>query len=164
MLRFETSKQIEADPSTVWSTLIQTGRWPDWGAGVERVDGELAEGGRMTLHVAGQSRPFKLKVAGWEPQRHIELTSGMPLGLFTGRRTYDLDPVGGGTRFRMVETFGGPLAPLIGRTIPDLQPSFDAFAAGLAHAAEGSIDPGPGPGPGSDTDSDSGTDAGRQSA
>ncbi len=140
MLRFETSKQIEAPPSTVWSTLIQTDRWPAWGGGVERVDGQLDAGGRVTLHVVGQSRPFKLKVARFEPPHHIELNSGMPLGLFTGRRTYDLEPVEGGTRFRMVETFSGPLAPLIGRTIPDLQPSFDAFAAGLARAADGSID------------------------
>jgi hypothetical protein len=36
----------------------------------------------------------------------------------------------------MQERFTGLLAPLIGRSIPDLQPSFDAFAADLKRWAE----------------------------
>ena len=38
---------------------------------------------------------------------------GMPLGLFTGVRTYRLAPDGDGvTRFTMREEFSGPLLPL----------------------------------------------------
>ena len=36
----------------------------------------------------------------------------------------------------MEETYRGPLAPLIARSIPDLQPAFDAFAADLKRRAE----------------------------
>jgi hypothetical protein len=35
------------------------------------------------------------------------------------------------------EEYSGPLLPLIGRTMPDLQPTFDAFVAGLRERAEG---------------------------
>jgi hypothetical protein len=60
----------------------------------------------------------------------------MPLGLFTGTRRYELDPAGAGTTMRMKETYSGPLAGMIGKSIPDLQPSFEAFVSGLRQAAE----------------------------
>jgi hypothetical protein len=52
-------------------------------------------------------------------------------------RTYAIVPEDGGrTRFTMREEYTGPLLPLVWRTIPDLQPSFDKFAAGLKARAE----------------------------
>ena len=61
----------------------------------------------------------------------------MPLGLFSGTRRYALDATDeGGTGFSMEESYAGPLAPAITRSIPDLQPSFEAFARGLRQAAE----------------------------
>jgi hypothetical protein len=36
----------------------------------------------------------------------------------------------------MRERFSGPLLPLIGRSIPDMGPSFDQFARGLKKRAE----------------------------
>jgi hypothetical protein len=36
----------------------------------------------------------------------------------------------------MREEYTGPLLPLIWRSMPDLQPSFDTFAAGLKAKAE----------------------------
>jgi hypothetical protein len=61
----------------------------------------------------------------------------MPLGLFTGTRTFTLTLADGGTvTFAMHEAFSGLLAPLITRSIPDLQPAFAAFAADLKRRAE----------------------------
>ena len=61
----------------------------------------------------------------------------MPLGLFSGTRRYTLEPgEGGRTTFTMAETYAGPLSPLVTRSIPDLQPAFEAFAAGLRRDAE----------------------------
>ena len=51
-------------------------------------------------------------------------------------RTYTLTPEGGGSRFRMREEYTGPLLGLIWRSMPDLQPSFDRFAAGLKRRVE----------------------------
>jgi hypothetical protein len=64
-------------------------------------------------------------------------TGGMPLGLFTGTRTFTLTPQpDGSVAFAMSEEFSGLLAPLITRSIPDLQPAFDAFAGDLKRHAE----------------------------
>ena len=90
----------------------------------------------MRFHVVQSKRAIASKVVTWEPDRRLVLRGGMPLGLFAGTRTYDLTPADGGTQFRMGEAFTGPLAGLIVRSIPDLQPSFDAFARGLREAAE----------------------------
>lgn len=43
---------------------------------------------------------------------------------------------GEGTDVAMTEAYSGPLAGLIGRSIPDLGPSFEAFADALKAAAE----------------------------
>jgi hypothetical protein len=61
----------------------------------------------------------------------------MPLGLFTGTRTFEIDTRDDNTcRFSMTESFDGPLAPLISRFIPDLTESFETFAESLRRAAE----------------------------
>jgi hypothetical protein len=62
---------------------------------------------------------------------------GMPFGLFTGTRVYELAvPVTGEASFSMREDYTGVLAGLIGKSIPDLQPAFDEFAQCLKRAAE----------------------------
>ncbi len=63
-------------------------------------------------------------------------SGGMPLGLFKGVRTFTLAREAGATRFTMREVYSGPLAPLIGRSIPDLGPSFTQVANGLKARAE----------------------------
>lgn len=61
----------------------------------------------------------------------------MPLGLFKGVRTFRLRARDDGEiEFAMREVYSGLLAPLITKSIPDLQPAFDAFAAALKAKAE----------------------------
>jgi hypothetical protein len=61
----------------------------------------------------------------------------MPLGLFTGTRTFELRPAADGVvEFTMTESYSGLVAPLITKSIPDLQPAFDEFAACLKARAE----------------------------
>ena len=61
----------------------------------------------------------------------------MPLHLFWGERTFTLTPRGDGkTEFALQEVFSGPLLPLIGRSLPDLNGTFAEFAAGLKRRAE----------------------------
>ncbi len=136
MVSFASAVSINASPERVWATLLQTDRWTGWDDALERVDGRLAEGGRLTIHVKGSNRPFKLRVTDWQPNRRIVLRGGMPLGLFAGIRTYQLTLEGAATAFTMEERYSGPLAGMITKSIPNLQPSFDAFAAGLGRAAE----------------------------
>jgi hypothetical protein len=61
----------------------------------------------------------------------------MPLGLFTGIRTFTLVPLTDGTvEFTVREAFSGPILPLIGGSLPDMTEPFAAFVAGLKKRAE----------------------------
>jgi hypothetical protein len=51
-------------------------------------------------------------------------------------RTFTLTPEDGATRFVMREEYTGPMLPLIWRSMPDLQASFEQFAGGLKARAE----------------------------
>ena len=62
---------------------------------------------------------------------------GMPLRLFHGRRVFTVDATATGSQFTMTETYTGPLVGLMWRVMPDLAPSFETFANGLAELAEG---------------------------
>ena len=136
MTSFEATTSIAADPDHVWATLLQTDRWPTWDDSLDRIEGTLAPDGRITVHVNVQARPIKLRVTEWKPGSRLALVGGMPLGLFTGTRTYDLSPTDAGTDVTMVERYTGPMASVIGKRLPDLQPSFDAFVAGWRDDAQ----------------------------
>lgn len=136
MPTFEAVTTIAAPANRVWQTLLRTDRWPSWDPALRQVDGVLAANGRLTIRVKEVSRPFRLRVREWDPQRRIVLTAGMPLGLFTGTRDYRLEPHGDRTRFILTERYTGPLVAVVARTIPDLQPSFEAFVTGLRHEVE----------------------------
>jgi hypothetical protein len=78
-----------------------------------------------------------VKVTGFEPNRKLVLTGGLPLGLFKSERTHTLIPEKDGqTIFKTEEIFSGLLLPIFGRNLPDLSENFRAFAAGLKKQAE----------------------------
>jgi hypothetical protein len=64
------------------------------------------------------------------------MRGGMPLGLFRGVRMYTLTPWPGGTRLDIREEYTGPLLPLMWRSMPYLEPSFDQLVRGLKPRAE----------------------------
>ncbi len=140
MKRFHTSTMIGAKPQIVWDILTDVAAWPRWNTTVERVEGSVTAGGKVAVYAKiSPGRAFPLRVTLFDPPRTMQWTGGMPLGLFTGRRTYSLTPQANGhTKFEMTEEFSGLMAPLITRSIPDLQPSFDEFAACLRKTAESS--------------------------
>ncbi|MGA2926506.1 MAG: SRPBCC domain-containing protein [Solirubrobacteraceae bacterium] len=134
---YEATSMIDATPERVWQELTNIAAWPDWNSGVSKVDGRLALGEKLTITVeANPGRAFPVKVVTLTEPDRIVFRGGMPLGLFTGERTYTLRSEGGGTRFTMREQYAGPLAPLIFKSIPDLGPSFQQFADGLKGQAE----------------------------
>ncbi|MBL8348520.1 MAG: SRPBCC domain-containing protein [Rubrivivax sp.] len=138
MKSFEVTCQIHAPVARVWALLTDVAAWPAWNTTVPKVQGTVALGQQVTVYTtASPGRAFPVKVSELEPPRRMVWTGGMPLGLFTGRRTYTLrEDSPGSTTFTMSEAFTGPMAPLITRSIPDLQPLFDEFAVCLKRAAE----------------------------
>lgn len=137
MKEFSVSRVISAPPERLWAILTDAGAYPEWEPGMQRIEGQIVDGGRITLHVKYSERAFPLKVSDWAPNRGMTWSDGMPLGLFKGERRFALEPnADGTTTFTMRERFTGLLAPLIVRTIPDLQPMFEQFADGLKGRAE----------------------------
>lgn len=136
MKAFAAEVRIKATPESVWTTLMDVGRWHELDSSITRVEGTPALGATVTVH-AKVGRAFPLKVVEFEPSRRMVLSGGMPLGLFKGQRTYALTPEADGTvRFAMREAFSGLLAPLITKSIPNLQPSFDEFTANIKKRSE----------------------------
>lgn len=137
MKSFAVSTVIRATPEAVWSILTEGADWTDWNPTIEKVEGAIASGGRLKVYTKlSPGQAFPVKVTEFAPPRRMVWTGGMPLGLFKGVRTYTLAPTSDGVEFAMREEFSGPLAGLIGRSIPDMQPAFDQFAGALKARAE----------------------------
>jgi hypothetical protein len=137
MKSYEAKTVIDASPEQVWAALVDAAGYPSWNSGVDKVDGRIAAGEKITVHAAvNPGRAFPVKVTDFQPASRMTWSGGMPLGLFKGVRTFTLTPRGEGTEFTVREEYTGPLLPLIWRSMPDLGPSFDQFATGLKHRAE----------------------------
>jgi hypothetical protein len=136
---YQSTVEIEAPPDAVWAVLVDGAQWPQWDSGVLSLDGPIAPGAKLKIIIAANpGRAFPLTVTDFRPGSSMTWSGGMPLGLFRGVRQYRLTqrPGGLGTTFLVREEYTGALLPLIWRTMPDLQPSFDQFARGLKARVE----------------------------
>ncbi|HMD02554.1 MAG TPA: SRPBCC domain-containing protein, partial [Candidatus Baltobacteraceae bacterium] len=126
MTSFATRTTIAATPETIWQILTDAPNYPSWNTTVSGVEGRIAPGETVTVHAkVSPGRAFPVKVATFEVPRRMVWSSGMPLGLFKGERTFDLRPsADGSVEFSMREEYSGLMAPLITKSIPDLQPAF----------------------------------------
>ncbi|MFI0433129.1 MAG: SRPBCC domain-containing protein [Candidatus Nanopelagicales bacterium] len=139
MPRFETGIDIASCRAVVWRLITDAENYPEWNSTVLRVEGVIEpEAGIRVVTTADPTHGHGVKVVEFEPENRMVWRGGLPLGLFTGSRTFLLGDSEKGVRFEMAEDYSGPLAFAIGRTLPDLQPMFDAFAADLRAAAEAS--------------------------
>lgn len=138
MKEFSVTTTIRATPEALWSILADGARWMEWNTTIERFDGRIAPGETVTIQVkANPGRAFPLTVTDFAPPQRMVFSGGMPLGLFRGVRTFTLTKnAGDSTEFSMREAYSGLLAPLITKSIPDLQPAFEEFAVCLKRAAE----------------------------
>jgi uncharacterized protein YndB with AHSA1/START domain len=136
--RYQVSRPIEAPAATVWALLTNADSYADWNKAVLSIAGAIRPGNTIELvSIADPKRTFKLTVKEMLEPSHMVWIAGMPLGLFTGRRTYTIaDTAHSTSEFTMVEEFAGPLAALITKAIPDLSASFNLFADSLKEAAE----------------------------
>jgi hypothetical protein len=138
---FEAVTRIDASPADVWALLIDVSGWRDWDSGVDRVEGRVALGERLTVYATMiRSRPFSVTVTELRPQETMRWRGGLPFGLAVIERAYALDAQDDtGTVLTVREEHTGPLAGLLGRSTPDLNPSFRQFCAGIKAKAEGRV-------------------------
>lgn len=134
---YEVHASIRATPDRVWALLTDPPRLVAGGLGILRLEGRIAPGETLKLwSEAAPDRAFALRVTVFEPARRMVWEGGMPLGLFRGVRQCMLEPASTGVQFHMREDYSGPLLGLISKSMPDLNPSFQKFAAGLKTLAE----------------------------
>jgi hypothetical protein len=137
---YHATTTIEASSETIWAVLTNAAGYPEWDPGVDRIEGPIAPGEKITAFTKlSPGRAFPAKVTEFVPGRKMTWTGGMPLGLFKGERTFTLTPQSdGATEFTLREVFSGPLLALIGGSIPDMTTTFERFASGLRRRAEAS--------------------------
>jgi hypothetical protein len=136
-MHFEVRRHIRATPARAWACLTDAQRLVTGNLGITRLEGRIAAGEKLKLwSEAAPGRAFPLKVTAFDAPRSMRWEGGMPFGLFKGVRQFNLEPHDGGVLFHMREDYSGPLLGLIGKSLPDLTPSFEKFAAGLAALAE----------------------------
>ena len=137
MPHFESTALINARPEAIWAVLTDAPAYAEWDSSVLRLEGRIAPQEKIkVVSEVNPKRAYPIKVTEFSPAERMVWTGGMPLGLFKGERTFTLSPEAGATRFTMREEFSGPMTPLIWRSMPDMQPSFEKFASGLKARAE----------------------------
>ncbi|MEE8600042.1 SRPBCC domain-containing protein [Euzebya tangerina] len=135
--RYHVERTINAPARAVWDLLTDATSYPDWNPAVVSITGPIELGRTIQLRsIVNPKRTFKLTVTEMSAPNRLVWSDGLPLGLFTGERTFRLDETDRVTRFSMTEEFSGLLAGLITRSIPDMTESFNQFADGLKQAAE----------------------------
>jgi len=136
---FTTSITIQALPETIWDILVDGNKWMQWNTTIVKIEGKIALYEKVTVYSKiSPEQAFPIKVSEFIPYKRMVWTGGIPF-LFNGNRTFSLSQqLNGNVEFSMRESFSGLLAPLISKSIPDLQPSFDEFASALKKRAEAS--------------------------
>ncbi len=139
MLSYQAETYISAEPTAVWKVLMDLSDYPEWDPGIQRVSGALAHGSKITIYPTSRpDRSVHARVTELIENLRMAWTSGLPLGLFRGVRTFTLKPTtDGGTDVVVEEVFSGPLLRVRRRSVPDLQPLFEQFVAGLKARVEG---------------------------
>ncbi len=137
MKQFSAETDIQGTADQVWAVLTNAAAYPDWDPNMESIEGSIGPNEKLVLHTTLSKRAFKITVTEFVPGSRMVWSSGMPLGLFSGKRTFEITPGNGSVRFRLNEVFSGLLSPLFGRMIPDLNPSFLKFVQGLKAEVEG---------------------------
>lgn len=150
VLSYRVGTTVAAPVDRVWALLTDVAGYTAWNSTVVSFKGDLVKGG--TVHLVSKldpSRTFDLTVAELVPQQRLVWEDGMPMGLFSGVRTYEVSALPDGkTRFVMYEVFSGPMLRMIRGSLPDMAPSFETIAADLRRAAEaGNAAPGAAPAP-----------------
>jgi hypothetical protein len=134
----EHSLETSARAHAVWQLWADVERWPEWNAGVERIElrGPFAVGSTILMTPPGEE-PVELRIAeAIEPELFIDEADG---GDFVVRTSHRVQAVGNERSritYRMEIT--GPAAETVGPEIgPEISGDFPQVLAALAARAEG---------------------------
>jgi uncharacterized protein YndB with AHSA1/START domain len=136
MWAVEHSVETSASAQAVWRLWADVERWPEWNAGVERIElrGPFAVGSTILMTPPGDE-PVELRIAeAIEPELFVDEADG---GDFVVRTTHQAEPVGN-ERSRITYRMEIPAAETVGPEIgPEISGDFPQVLAALAERAEG---------------------------
>lgn len=131
------SRMISSSADAVWDILTDRQRLVAESFGIVELEGAFGLGEKIKLRSeVAPDRAFDLVISEFDPTKQMVWRGGLPLGLFVGERKFTLESHGLKTEFHMREKFSGILSPLIFKSMPNLQPSFEKFASTLKSLAE----------------------------
>jgi hypothetical protein len=135
MKRIEETVLVEAPVAAVWAVLTDTAAYPDWNPFITELTGDLVAGGRLVARIAppgGRSMVFRPTVTVVEKDHRLQWLGhlGVP-GVFDGRHTFTLEPVGEETLVVQGEEFSGALVPFTGAMLRRTQRGFAAMNEAL---------------------------------
>jgi len=134
---YEARITIKAPRATIWALLTDAPAYAQWNSTVDKIEGTIAPDQKLKIWAKiSPDRAFPAKVSGWDEGQRMVWSFSAPLGIFKGARTFTLSETPQGIEFHTREEFGGWLAGPITKKMPDLQPTFDAWAADLKRRAE----------------------------
>jgi hypothetical protein len=129
--------ETKANADAIWQLWADVDRWPEWNAGVERIElrGPFEVGSTIVMTPPGDD-PVELRIVeAVEPELFVDEADG---GDFTVRTTHRVEAVGNERSlitYRMEIT--GPAAERIGPEIgPEISGDFPDVLAALAARAE----------------------------
>jgi hypothetical protein len=143
MKTYSATTAIRATPEAIWKILTDAAGYPSWDHSYTSIEGQIALGETITLHHRDMKpQVLPMTVTVFEPQQRMVWTGGgMPEAVFKGERVFALSaPNGSGgaaeVEFTVQLVFSGLMAAVITKSIPDMQPHLDEFAAALKKRAE----------------------------
>ena len=148
-MRVEATKTIDAKPEEVWAVLTDLESWSEWNPHIFQAKGNPAVGEKLDLTMwqgEPDSSALKNKTQRFKPTvvtsvENSQLAwegrlAGVP-GLFTGRHSFELSEVPGGTKLIHSEDLSGILVRPFAKMLAHLPQTFAAVNDKLAERVEG---------------------------
>jgi len=111
-----TSIQINSNLETVWEILTDFDAYPNWNPFIKSIEGEVAEGKKITARIGGMT--FKPIVLVFEEKRELKWLGNLWVkGLFDGEHRFLLTANKDGVLFEQSEKFSGLLVPLFAKSL-----------------------------------------------
>jgi hypothetical protein len=139
--RIETDIDINAPAARVWALLTDFARMPSWNPFIKSISGNLAQGARLSVHIAppgSSGMRFKPTILSIRPEREL-CWLGHPFvsGIFDGEHYFLLKPIGEyRTRLTQGEKFSGLLVGLLSSTLAATNAGFKVMNTALKQQAE----------------------------
>jgi hypothetical protein len=136
-----TSVLIGASRDKVWEVLTDTSGYPSWNPLIRSVEGKLAVGENLSVHIDlpnGPSTTIRPHIVAFIPGKELRWKGQVLIpGIFDGEHSFRLEEDGAATRFIHHERFSGFLVgPVTSSMLDNTEEGFRRMNQALKHRCE----------------------------